>query len=96
MTVDDVSGADEWTVTWVRNGTPLEAVEVSLPTIRVVSRTTGAVLLASPMDSIDAGASYKYDSSVILSPGQAVIVEVGAEIDCATRIWRKIVSRDSA
>ena len=96
LTTDEATGADEWTVSWFRNGTPLEAVEVTLPTIRVVSRATGADLLSAPMDPIDAGASYKYDSSIIVEPGQAVIVEVGAEIDGAERIWRKIISRDSA
>lgn len=96
LTTDEATGADEWTVSWFRNGTPLEAVEVTLPTIRVVSRATGADLLSAPMDPIDAGASYKYDSSIIVEPGEAVIVEVGAEIDGAERIWRKIISRDSA
>lgn len=81
-------------MTWFRNGTPLEATEVTVPTLRVVRRDTGADMFATSLDPIDSGASYKYDSAILVEPGQVVIAEAGAVVDGVERIWRKILSRN--
>jgi hypothetical protein len=92
---NDTASADEYTVAWFRNGTPL-ATGVSAATIEVTSRDDGTDLVPSgtAMTAIGSSGAWKYDEPTNrLSPGATALVTVAATIDGATRTWRRLVMR---
>jgi hypothetical protein len=95
---DDDNSQDEYTVQWFKNGAPVTS-GITVPTIQVIKRTDGTDLVAqASMTQIGSSGAYKYDVTSAgsrVSAGEAVVVQVTATIDGATRTWRRVVSRDA-
>lgn len=94
---DEANSTDEFTVQWFKNGAPVTS-GVTSPTIQVIKRADGTDLVASAaMTQIGSTGAYKYDEATNrVTSGEAVVVQVQATIDGATRTWRRMLSRDSA
>lgn len=96
---DESNTQDEYSVQWFKNGSPVTS-GVTSPTIQVIKRADGTDLVAAAaMTEIGSTGAYKYDATAEanrISAGEAVVVQVQATIDGATRTWRRMLSRDSA
>lgn len=90
------ASADEFTVTWFKNGAPVDS-GITSPTIQIVKRADGTDLVAeTAMTEIGSTAGYKYDEATNrLTDGEAVLVIVGATIDGGGRTFRAIMTRDA-
>ncbi len=96
---DEANTQDEYSVQWFKNGAPVTS-GITSPTIQVIKRADGTDLVAAAaMTEIGSTGAYKYDATAEanrISAGEAVVVQVQATIDGATRTWRRMLSRDSA
>lgn len=94
---DEANTTDEYSVQWFKNGAPVTS-GITTPTIQVIKRADGTDLVASAsMTQIGSTGAYKYDEATNrVTSGEAVVVQVQATIDGATRTWRRMLSRDSA
>lgn len=95
LTIDETNSQDEYTVVWFKNGVRLTS-GVSAAAIEVVDREGDT--LFNPITLEEAGAHGLYfhnEETDRTTPGQAVTVIVSATIDGSTRIFSRLVSRDS-
>ena len=95
--VDGAQTQDEYTVTWMKNGVPIEEA-ITSPTIQVTKRLDGSGLIAqTAMTNVGSTGMLKYTTGVSrLGSGEAGNVKVTASIDGQTRTFSKTVSRDSS
>jgi hypothetical protein len=97
LVVDGANDADEYTVQWFNNTTPVSS-GITVPTIRVIKRADGTDLIAtSVMTQIGSTGAYKYNAITTerVTAGEDVIAEVRATIDGSVRIWREVLGRDA-
>lgn len=97
FTVDGANSRDEYTVSWFHNGMVVTS-GVTAPSIEVLLRSTGEDLIAAGTELTQIGTSgaYMYDeNNHRLTPGDAALVTVTATLDGQTRVWRRVVARDS-
>jgi len=96
--VDTTGAIDEYTVSWIKDDTPIE-VPLTSPTIQVIKRSDATDLVAqTTMTQIGSTGLLKHNVSTAInrvSTGASYIVVTKATIDGATRTWRKIIGRDS-
>lgn len=97
FTVDNTNSQDEYTVSWFKDGAPLNSGSVSSPTIQIVKRSDSTNLIASSsLNYIGSTGVLKRDEVTNrVSMGEAYIAQVTAMIDGATKTWRKLFSRDN-
>lgn len=95
FTRDSSNNRDEYTATWFKNGVP-QTSGVTVPKIQIIKRADGTDLVADTAMSEGGSAHVFYynHSSLAITAGEAVVVQVTATIDAATRTWRRVVSRD--
>ncbi len=96
--VDTTGSLDEYTVSWMKDDTPIEEPLTS-PTIQVIKRSDATDLIGqTTMTQIGSTGLLKHDSSVAanrISTGESYIVMAKASIDGSTRTWKKIIGRDN-
>ena len=100
FTKDPVNNADEYTVTWFRNGIQLTSGLTS-PLITVIKRTDGSTLIASTaMTAVGAGSGmFKFDTTSAgqkQTAGEAYLAKVSVDVDGRTRQFADILGRDAA
>lgn len=95
FTRDQSNTRDEYTVTWLKNGTQLTS-GVTSPTINVKKRVDGSNLVAATaMTSVGSGI-FTYDEATNrVTVGEACLVITQATIDGATRTSVDVIGRDS-
>lgn len=97
LAIDAANTQDEYTIQWIKNGNAVTS-GITSPQIQVIKRVNGTDLIsATNVTEIGSTGAYKYNAitSERTTAGEAVVVQVTATIDAATRTWRKVVSRDS-
>lgn len=97
LVVDGANDADEYTVQWFKNTTPVSS-GITVPTLHVIKRADGTDLIAThTMTQIGSTGAYKYDAvdAERVTAGEDVVAEVRATIDGSVRIWREVLGRDA-
>jgi hypothetical protein len=97
FTRDQANTKDEYTISWFKNGQLLTA-GVGSCIINVLNRTGTTLIASSAMTELSGTGMFVYDATGVArqTQGEAVIVNISATIDSATRAWSKVISRDSA
>ena len=97
LTRDVDNSRDEYTVIWYKNAIVVTS-GITEAKIRVVKRADGTDLIAlTEMTEVGSTGTYKYDEATNrVTAGEAVRTEATAKIDGTTRIWPRVLGRDSA